>query len=175
MSFINIEIKARTTKSATIRQYLLQNGAEFMGIDEQTDTYFNVPVGRLKLREGNIENNLIYYERKDQAGPKQSDFNLVPVDNPIALKEILRNSLGIKVIVRKKREIYFIDNVKFHLDQLDGLGDFVEVEASNKTKDIPVETLREQCDFYVQAFGIREEDFIDVSYSDMLLEKAASF
>ena len=70
MSFLNVEIKAKCRDAGFIRDYLLSNGAEFKGIDEQTDTYFNVSVGRLKLREGNIENNLIYYERSDQPGPK---------------------------------------------------------------------------------------------------------
>jgi len=175
MSFINIEIKARTNNSQIIRQWLLDNNAEFKGIDEQSDTYFTVPHGRLKLREGNIENNLIYYERKNQAGPKQSDFNLLPVENPVALKNVLSAALGIKVIVIKKREIYYIDNVKFHIDQIEGLGHFVEIEAGNKSKDVPVEVLREQCDFYMHAFDVGDEDLIDVSYSDMLLGKAASF
>jgi len=174
MSFINIEIKARTNNSQIIRQWLLDNNAEFKGIDEQSDTYFTVPHGRLKLREGNIENNLIYYERKNQAGPKQSDFNLLPVENPVALKNVLSAALGIKVIVIKKREIYYIDNVKFHIDQIEGLGHFVEIEAGNKSKDVPIEELRKQCDFYMHAFDIRDEDLIDVSYSDMLVEKAAS-
>ncbi len=168
MSFINIEIKSRTNNSQIIRQWLLDNNAELKGIDEQSDTYFNVPHGRLKLREGNIENNLIYYERKNQAGPKQSDFNLLPVENPVALKNVLSAALGIKVIVKKRREIYYIDNVKFHIDQIEGLGDFVEIEAGNKSKDVPIEVLREQCDFYMNAFDIRDEDLIDVSYSDML-------
>jgi len=169
MSFINIEIKARSNNSKVIRQWLLDNKADFKGIDEQTDTYFNVPNGRLKLREGNIENNLIYYERKNQAGPKQSDFNLLPVENPVALKDLLSTAMGIKVIVKKKREIYYIDNVKFHIDVIEGLGDFVEIEASNKPKDIPIEQLREQCDFFMLAFGIEEKDLVENSYSDLLL------
>jgi predicted adenylyl cyclase CyaB len=134
-----------------------------------------VPHGRLKLREGNIENNLIYYERKNQAGPKQSDFNLIPVENPVALKDILSSALGIKVIVKKKREIYYIDNVKFHIDQVDGLGAFVEIEASNKTMELPIEKLQEQCTYYMKAFEIKEEDLVINSYSDMLEGKATSF
>ncbi len=77
MSFVNIELKARTMRADRIRGYLLQHGADFKGIDQQTDTYFNVPRGRLKLREGNIENTLIYYERPDQSAPKQSDCTLI--------------------------------------------------------------------------------------------------
>lgn len=172
MSFINIELKARTEKADHIRQYLLNRGAEFRGIDRQTDTYFNVPNGRLKLREGNIENNLIWYQRNDQAGPKQSDFILTPVADAASLKQTLTNSLGIKVTVVKKREIYFIGNVKFRVDQLDGLGTFVEVEASNKTEDLPVEKLQEQCEYYRKAFEIRDEDLLQYSYSDMMLDKS---
>ena len=89
MSFINIEIKARTSNAAGIRKWLLENKAEYKGTDFQTDTYFNTVKGRLKLREGNIENNLIYYERENKAGPKQSNFSLVAVPDAVTLKAIL--------------------------------------------------------------------------------------
>jgi len=168
MSFINIEIKARTEQQEHIRTYLLANDAIFKGTDIQTDTYFNVPDGRLKLRTGNIENNLIYYRRPDLQGPRQSDFQLVAVQDANALKNMLTTALGIKTTVVKKREIYFIENVKFHLDELEGLGRFVEIEASNKTHPLPVEKLREQCDFYMIAFDIKNEDLITGSYSDMV-------
>ena len=91
-------------------------------MDEQTDTYFNVPNGRLKLREGNIENNLIFYERSNQAGPKNSHFHLVKIEDAKGLKEVLAKSMGVKVVVKKKREIYYINNVKFHIDEVPGLG-----------------------------------------------------
>jgi len=171
MSFINIEIKARTNNSEFIRQFLLDHHAEFKGIDHQTDTYFNVPSGRLKLRQGNIENSLIFYERENQSGPKQSNCSLVPVKDGEGLRSILAQSIGVKVAVTKKREIYFIDNVKFHLDSLEGLGHFVEIEASNKTKAVPVEQLHAQCRYYMQSFKINEGDLVERSYSDMLLEK----
>ncbi|MBO9562485.1 MAG: class IV adenylate cyclase [Niastella sp.] len=171
MTFINIEIKAKTTNADKIRQYLLNRGADFKGIDHQTDTYFNVPNGRLKLRQGNIETNLIWYHRNNQPGPKQSDFLLTPVADANTLKQTLTNALGIKVAVVKKREIYFIGNVKFHIDELEGLGAFVEIEASNKTEDLPVEKLQEQCEYYRKAFEIHDEDLLQYSYSDMLLEK----
>jgi len=171
MSFINIEIKARTSQAGVIRAYLLANNAVFKGTDWQTDTYFNTVRGRLKLRQGNIENNLIYYERKDQAGPKQSDFSLVEIADANALKEILVAAIGLKIAVQKQREIYFIDNVKFHLDTLEQLGSFVEIEASNKYAPLSKEELNKQCVFYMQQFGIQESDLIDISYSDMLLEK----
>ena len=80
--------------------------------------------------------------------------------------------MGIKVTVVKKREIYYIGNIKFHIDTLEGLGNFVEIEAGNKTADLPVEKLQEQCRFYMEEFGIKEEDLLANSYGDMLLEKA---
>ena len=173
MSFINIEIKARTSNADSIREYLLDHGAQFKGIDEQTDTYFNVVQGRLKLREGNIEKNLIYYNRPDQEGPKQSDFQLFAVDDANSLRNILTSALGVKVIVKKKREIYFIDNIKFHLDTLEGLGNFVEIEASNKDHQVSVDKLHEQCAHYMKEFGVGEKDLINCSYSDMLLRPPA--
>lgn len=169
MPYLNIEIKARTTEAARIREYLLQQGASFKGPDEQTDTYFNTQNGRLKLREGNIENNLIFYERPDQAGPKNSHFNLVKTNDPAGLKEVLAKSMGIKVIVKKQREIYYINNVKFHIDQVPGLGTFIEIEAGNMLADLSGTELREQCDHYVNQLKIRPEDMVELSYSDMLL------
>jgi predicted adenylyl cyclase CyaB len=172
MSFLNIEIKAKCDNPAHIRNYLQQNNAVFKGVDEQTDTYFQVPNGRLKLREGNIENNLIFYERTNQAGPKGSKFHLVKIEDAMGLKDVLTKSNGVKVIVKKKREIYYIDNVKFHIDEVPGLGSFAEIEAGNILADLTQEQLKEQCDFYLKEFMIKPEDLIEVSYSDMLLEKA---
>jgi len=169
MAFLNIEIKARCSDPGFIRRYLLEHGASFKGTDHQTDTYFNVPNGRLKLREGNIENNLIFYERSNQAGPKHSDFNLVKVPDADGLKEVLRKSNGIKVIVEKKREIYYIENVKFHIDEVPGLGHFMEIEAGNIGADLSSDQLRAQCDHYMNELNIQPADLIEVSYSDMLL------
>jgi predicted adenylyl cyclase CyaB len=169
MSHLNVEIKAKCTDPEFIRDYLLSHKAEFKGTDEQTDTYFNVSNGRLKLREGNIENNLIFYERNNQAGPKSSQFNLLKVEDAKGLKEVLTRSMGMKVVVKKRREIYYINNVKFHIDQVPGLGSFVEIEAGDILADLRTEELKVQCEFYMKKFGIKEEDLIDLSYSDMLL------
>lgn len=173
MSFINIEIKAKISSAENIRKYLLANGADFRGTDNQVDTYFNVHTGRLKLRQGNIENTLIFYERNNQAGPKQSDCKLIEVAEGRMLLEILKSSLGILVEVKKKREIYFIDNIKIHIDTLNDIGYFVEIEASNKFKDIPVEELYIQCNDLMTQFNISPEDLIEHSYSDMILELKA--
>lgn len=169
MAFTNIEIKARTQRPGDIRAYLQEKNAVFKGIDHQTDTYFHVPHGRLKLREGNIENALIFYERDNEYGPKQSDFHLVAVVDGDNLRQLLKRSFGILVVVKKQREIYFIDNVKFHIDSLESLGNFVEIEAGNKEMAMSIETLRDQCEFYKRQFQIQESDLVNVSYSDMMI------
>jgi len=165
---INVEIKAYCTNPDSIRAFLLQQGADFRGVDEQTDTYFNVAAGRLKLREGHIENNLIFYERNNQAGPKLSAFQLVQVEDAKGLKEALTKANGIKAIVSKRREIYYIENVKFHIDRVEGLGSFVEIEAGNFLADLPEEKLLEQCRYYMEQFGITEGNLVKESYSDLL-------
>ncbi len=173
MSFLNVEIKARCNNPESIRQYLLSNQAEFRGVDEQTDTYFTVTHGRLKLREGKIENNLIFYERNNQAGPKSSHFDLVKIEDARGLKEVFTKACGIKVIVKKRREIYYIGNVKFHIDEVPGLGSFVEIEAGNVFKDLSLEQLQQQCEYYMNEFKIAKDDLIEISYSDMLLKESS--
>ena len=171
MSILNIEFKAKTTKLALNESRLVSLHPLFIGEDNQTDTYFEVPKGRLKLREGNIENSLIYYERIDTPGIKRSDVLLYSHQPDKALKDILEKLHGIKTIVIKSRRIYFIDNVKFHFDKVEGLGSFIEVEAIDKEGTIGMDHLKEQCNHYQSFFEIREEDFMSESYSDLLLNK----
>jgi adenylate cyclase class 2 len=170
MRHLNIEIKAIVNDPSLVIDYLVKHNAILKGTDEQTDTYFNVNSGRLKLREGNIENNLIFYNRTNQAGPKSSHFNLVKIEDAKELKEVLEKACGIKMIVRKKREIYYIDNVKFHIDEVPGLGSFIEIEAGNILADKTESELLDQCNFYLKEFGIKEEDLIAESYSDLLMK-----
>lgn len=171
MPHLNVEIKASCSNPEFIRNYLFTKNAKFIGTDRQIDTYFNVTNGRLKLREGVIENNLIFYERNNQPGPKSSFFNLIKISDPNGLKEVLKNSIGIKMIVTKKREIYYIGNIKFHIDEVDELGSFVEIEAGNILVDLTELELTEQCNFYLKEFGIKTKDLIAESYSDMLIKK----
>jgi len=165
-----VEIKARCTRQAKIRSLLQERSARFVGKDHQIDTYFRVQKGRLKLREGTIEQTLIYYERADKQGAKASHVELYK--HPGAgLKAVLTQSLGVLAVVDKRREIYFIDNVKVHLDRVEGLGTFVEIEAIDEEGTIGEMRLREQCEHYMALFEIAEEDLVSVSYSDMLLRK----
>lgn len=170
MSILNIEIKARCKYPAMIRKKLEMQGAEYKGSDHQIDTYFAVPDGRLKLREGTIEQNLIFYRRSDSKAPKASDINLVPAEHPKELKALLKKALDVKIVVDKKREIYFIDNVKFHIDKVKELGHFVEIEAIDEDKSIGQTRLRKQCREYMQLLNISQKNLVAESYSDLLMK-----
>ena len=144
--------------------------ADFKGEDHQIDTYFNVPAGRLKLRRGTVENTLIFYQRPNQTGPKHSAVELERLAPDNQLRPVLAAALGVLVEVEKFREIYFLKNVKIHLDRVPRLGTFVEIEAIDRSGTRSLSELRTQCDHYVAAFNIQASDLIDWSYSDMLLE-----
>jgi adenylate cyclase, class 2 len=170
MQILNFEFKAKASDIKNSESQLVQVNPEFIGEDQQTDTYFNVTRGRLKLREGTIENSLIWYERNDIAGPKQSDVLLYQLAHDKTLKDILVKLHGIKVIVNKRRRIYFSGNVKFHFDTVKDLGTFIEVEAIDKTGNTGIEELKKQCNTYAHLFNIQPQDYISQSYSDLLLE-----
>ncbi len=168
---LNIEIKAHCRHPERVRRVLQEAGAVFRGTDEQMDVYFRVPKGRLKLRQGTIENALIFYERPNEAGPKRSDVFLYPASDSGLLREVLEKALGILAVVSKKREIYFLGNIKFHIDRVEGLGDFAEIEAMDTGGSGDCETLRRQCEDFMKRFGIETNDLLERSYSDMVLEK----
>jgi len=172
MNLQNVEIKARCNEPERIRSILENQNADFIGLDRQVDSYFNVKEGRLKLREGTIENNLIYYRRPDSKEPKDSDIELIPMPDKMSadMKNLLKKSLGIWITVEKEREIYFIDNVKFHIDEVKQLGSFVEIEAIDKDGSKDMGELYKQCLYYMDLLKIEDSALVDVSYSDMLAE-----
>ncbi len=169
MSINIIEIKARCEFPDKIHQILKEKNAVYKGIDHQVDTYFQTNNGRLKLRQGTIENTLIFYNRPDQEGPKLSKVLLHKPTEPDSLNKVLSAAMDVKVVVDKQRHIYFIDNVKFHVDEVKGLGSFAEIEAIDETGKISIDVLQKQCDAYMALLEIKQSDLIHYSYSDMLL------
>jgi predicted adenylyl cyclase CyaB len=164
-----IEIKARCTNPSKVRQLLLQQpNIQFLGVDAQVDTYFKIPSGRLKLREGNIENSLIYYDRENKKDAKKSDVTLYKPTEVASLKAVLLAALPILIVVEKKREIYFIDHIKFHIDTLSALGSFIEIEVIDANDAMDITKMKEQCQWYMELLDIQKEDLMENSYSDML-------
>ena len=164
----NWELKARCPDQEAAAQQVGRLGARYTGLEVQTDTYFRVPKGRLKLRE--IEGQqpaLIGYSRPDQTGARLSSYHLVPVADAAAMKTILTETLGVRGVVSKRRHIWLWENVRIHLDEVAGLGSFVEFEAVLTS---PVEEVAApgQLNELCQALQIAANDLLAPSYGDLM-------
>ena len=170
MSHLNVELKARCADPARVRRVLEEAGADFRGVDEQRDVYFRVPAGRFTLRRGTIERSLVFYERADAAEVKPSRVTMAMLapEVPEALEAALTAALGVANVVEKKREIRFVGNVKFHLDEVPGLGTFVEIEAIESPEVRDEDALRAQCEAWRVKLGIAPEDLVARSYTDLV-------
>ena len=175
MQGVNIEFKARMGDEKRVRAALKGLRPRVAGRDHQIDTYFQIPSGRLKLRQGNIENALIFYQRQNMAQVRPSRVLLCEFSDPSQtrmLKKVLASALGIAAVVDKVREIYYVGNIKIHLDRVRGLGKFLEVEAFVGKGSL--RRGRKQADEIKELFGVLPEDILAHSYSDLILERHAS-
>src|SRR5712691_7596603 len=126
---VNIEIKARARDFADVRRRAEALSGGPAQIIPQEDTFFKVPAGRLKLRALADRAQLIYYERPEGQGPKRSDYHIFETSDPEALKITLALALGVRGVVRKTRYLYLVGQTRIHLDDVDGLGQFIELEV----------------------------------------------
>lgn len=153
-----------------------QPGHSYAGLDEQVDTYFSVPEGRLKLRQGSIENSLIRYHRSSNATARlsQVQLTLLQPEQAASLLTTLQSVLPVRVVVRKQRHIYWLGHAKIHLDSVAGLGDYVEVEIVDYTNSQSLPDMEAQALALQQLLGIRPQHFVGESYSDLLLAQQAT-
>ncbi|MEA2062211.1 MAG: class IV adenylate cyclase [Gemmatimonadota bacterium] len=166
-----VEIKARCRDPEAIRAAILAAGAQAQGYVTQMDTFYNVPQGRLKLRRGGKESLLIGYLRPDQPGPKHCLVDLYPCRDADSLDKVLSGTLGVKAVVKKERSVFLLgDRVKFHLDRVESLGDFVEIEVLGVRDKDTVEELKETCEKYLDLLGISGKDLVERAYVDLLLD-----
>jgi predicted adenylyl cyclase CyaB len=167
----NIEIKARVRDFAA-----LQSRAEALSdtpvqVIPQEDTFFNVPKGRLKLRQlGPEHGQLVYYKRPDQDGPKRSDYLLAATAEPAALKTALTAALGVRGVVRKTRLLYLAGQTRIHLDDVEGLGQFMELEVvlTADQSDAEGQAIAEDL---MRKLGVQDSDLLEGAYMDLLEEK----
>lgn len=169
MKLLNFEFKAHLHDPDHVRTVLKRKRARFLGTDHQVDTYFSIPTGRLKIREGRIENSLIFYQRTNSARARRSNVEIMLLPRRNSVRAILSRALGVLAVVDKRRDIYFMGNVKIHLDRVRGLGTFVEVEAMTHSGDI--RKVRAQAAEYQKLFAISPRDIVPQSYSDMIISK----
>ena len=169
----NIELKARDADPARSLATCQSLGADDQGVLLQSDTYFRILNGRLKLREQEgATPHLIAYERSDEVGQRESRYWLVEVADAEGIKAALSAALGIRIVVAKRRRLFLWRSVRIHLDEVDGLGNFIELEAvAPPDSDLSCEEARVQT--LRQAFEIDDADLIGVSYSDLALGASA--
>lgn len=163
----NIEIKARVADLAAARRAAVSLGAVAHEVEEQTDRYYALDGGRrLKLRAirgGRAE--LIEYERPEAAGVRASDYTVTAVRDAAAERCLVPRGRPL-VVVRKRREILLWDNVRIHLDTVDGLGTFLEIEAVVDARH-PDAVCRDQVATAMARLGIGDADLIRASYAEL--------
>lgn len=164
----NIEIKARARNFERQRRIAEEIGNGPARHLIQEDTFFNVPAGRLKLRaleDGSGE--LIQYYRVDSTGPAESRYRLYPTGDPESLKDVLAAALGTRAVVRKQRTVHLVGPTRIHLDRVEGLGDFVELEVVLEPDQGPEEGVR-TAEGLMSKLQIEEPDLIRAAYVDLL-------
>lgn len=165
---VNIEIKARATHFE--RQYALAEALADGSVQLllQEDVFFHVPMGRLKLRLfSDHDGELIAYERPDQSGPKSSHYRIFPTEDPLALKRVLTESLPIHGIVKKRRSLFLVGRTRIHLDEVESLGKFIELEVVLEEGMSPSQG-RGIVNTLMVGLEIEAESLIDTAYIDLL-------
>ncbi|UXM91601.1 class IV adenylate cyclase [Paenarthrobacter sp. JL.01a] len=164
----NIEIKARVESLETLLPFvapLADSGPECVA---QDDTFFPCPNGRLKLRVLDVTRGvLIFYRREDEAGPKPSFYVHSETTDPDGLRSVLADAYGELGRVRKSRTVFRIGETRIHLDRVDGLGDFLELEVplgGTLGPDAAVSEARR----LLAAFGVQEGALVTGAYLDLL-------
>jgi adenylate cyclase, class 2 len=167
----NIELKARLADYAAAKKAAETVATRRLGAQHQIDTYFHCRHGRLKLRQiDRLRAELVWYARADEHGPKPSDYQLVPLQHPETLKAALAAALGVRAVVEKHREIFLYHNVRIHLDEVVGLGQFIEFEAV-LGGDADEAAGRAMLDTLMQHFAILPADLLAQSYGEMVPEQ----
>ena len=165
---VNIEIKAKVQDFDALRKKSEQLSGSPCQVIPQEDTFFNCPHGRVKLRElGPHHGQLVYYRRQDSAGPKRSDYQIFETDDPAGLKSILTQAFGVRGVVSKVRYLYLVGQTRIHLDNVQGLGKFMELEVVLRP-DQSDEQGQAIAHDLMDKLGIQEADLIDGAYMDLM-------
>ena len=164
----NIEIKARVRDIADFKRRAETMSDSALEVIPQEDTFFVTPKGRLKLRVlAPDQAQLVYYDRPDQEGPKRSDYFIFNTNDPENLKTALTLALGVRGAVKKTRFLYQVGQTRVHLDDVEGLGQFMELEVvlRDDQSDAEGQALAEDL---MKKLGIRPNDLIAGAYLDLL-------
>lgn len=166
----NVEIKAQVRDLVALEIAAAKLSRSEGELLYQHDAFLRSPKGRLKLRWVNGCGQLIYYERADEAGPKVSTFSIAPVADFDAMRETMAQGLGQLGEVKKRRKLFIVGQTRVHVDQVEGLGDFVELEVCMREGQTVSEG--EQIAHELMGnLGISESDLITGAYTDLLAQQ----
>ncbi len=163
----NLEAKFRVDDAALARRRAEALGFSMRATLDQRDTFFGVAHGKLKLREEADGAALIRYGRVHHGALEVSDYEIVPVANPRPLRAMLAGALGVLAEVRKQRVLLLRRNVRLHLDRVDGLGSFGEIEAVIAGGEAP-ELYRIEVGDLLAALEIGTDNLIKKSYFELM-------
>jgi predicted adenylyl cyclase CyaB len=164
----NVEIKARIGDMQRTRQIAESISDVPCQMIVQHDVFFCVDRGRLKLRVLDPKmGQLVYYERQNHAGPRASHYQISVTAEPELLERVLSAALGVRGTVDKRRYLYWVGNTRIHLDEVDGLGHFLELEVV-LDRGQSEEQGTEAALALMARLGVSAEDLIDVAYIDLL-------
>ena len=168
----NVELKVPDPEPERTLERCREIGAAEVGILDQRDTYFAVPRDRLKLREQKPgPSTLIQYKRADETSARVSNYVLVAIGDPPALKQALASALGVTCVIEKERRLFlWEETVRIHLDRVKDLGAFIEIEAV-AGKDSNLEREREQVERLRSLLSIESAQLVAGGYSDLLLAR----
>ncbi|MGO3124570.1 MAG: class IV adenylate cyclase [Advenella sp.] len=167
----NIEIKARIASISDLAQLAATIATEAPCEIFQDDTFFKCDEGRLKLREFvDGTGQLIFYRRPDAAGPKESFYMLSETATPESLREVLSLAYGVIGRVIKRRTLYMVGRTRVHLDHVQGLGQFMELEVVLEAGESTARGMQ-QAESLMQQLGIRSSQLIEGSYFDLLARR----
>lgn len=170
----NIEIKARARNFDEIQARAEKLSSQPVEVIPQEDIFFNTPQGRLKLRIlAGEKSQLIYYTRPDHQGPKRSDYHIFHTSDPEPLKRALELAYGIRGIVRKTRYLYLVGQTRVHLDDVEGLGSFMELEVVMQEGQSEAEGQAIAEDL-MEHLGVARSDLLEGAYMDLLESSAES-
>ncbi|XP_060573894.1 uncharacterized protein LOC132731695 isoform X2 [Ruditapes philippinarum] len=166
----NVEIKAKVKDVEQLKKVAAQLSGGEPTIIEQEDTFFYAQNGRLKLRKlKGQQSQLIFYKRSDESGPKSSDYNFFHTDDPDSLETTLQSALGVKGKVKKTRLLYLVGQTRVHVDNVEGLGNYMELEVVMKDGQ-SVEEGQAIANDLMTKLDIQESDLISGAYMDLILK-----
>lgn len=163
----NVEIKAKVQELQAIRARVEPLADAGPTVLDQEDTFFVCPQGRLKLRRFGGGAGLIYYERPDSAQPKESRYLVHRTCDPEGLREALAAAWGIRGAVRKRRTLFLVGPTRVHLDEVDGLGDFVELEVVLKSEESVSDGIATAHELLAK-LAISRADLVTGAYIDLI-------